>query len=115
MKTLYCPKRGDIIRLSFDPTKGSELQKRRPALVLSPESYNQKVGLCLVCPITSHQKGYPFEVSLPLSCETKGVILSDHIKSLDWRARESFFVESLDAHSLQKVLEKILLILEIDL
>jgi mRNA interferase MazF len=83
----YFPKRGDIVWLSFTPQAGHEQAGHRPALVLSPASYNKKVGLALFCPITSQVKGYPFEVKLPEGLEVGGVVLSDQVKSLDWRAR----------------------------
>jgi mRNA interferase MazF len=83
------PERGDIVWLEFNPQAGSEPAGHRPGLVISPKSYNRKVGLALVCPITSRVKGYPFEVELPPGFETQGAILCDQIKSLDWRARRA--------------------------
>jgi mRNA interferase MazF len=83
------PERGDVVWLEFNPRVGSEQAGRRPALVISPKSYNKKVGLALVCPITSRSKGYPFEVELPEGLEAKGAILCDQLKSLDWRARRA--------------------------
>lgn len=79
----YIPDRGDVVWLDFNPTRGHEQEGRRPALVLSPKNYNRKSGLVLVCPITSQEKGYPFEVA----CKTRavqGVILTDQIRSVDW-------------------------------
>ena len=81
----YVPRRGDIIRLDFDPQKGHEQAGRRPALVLSPTDYNRMVGLAVVCPITSEKKGYPWETEIPDNDFVSGVVLSDQIKSLDWR------------------------------
>jgi len=83
------PDAGDLVWLSFDPQAGHEQSGRRPALVLSPASYNGKSGLALVCPITSRVKGYPFEVSLPEGSKLAGVILADQLRSLDWRARRA--------------------------
>ena len=85
----YVPRRGDIVWLSFDPQAGHEQAGRRPAFVLSPESYNRKTGLFLACPITSKVKGYPFEVALPDGLAVSGVILADQIKSLDWKVRKA--------------------------
>jgi len=82
------PARGDIVWISMDPQAGHEQRGRRPALVLSPAAYNEKVGLALLCPITSREKGYPFEVALPDGLPVAGVILSDQVKSLDWQARD---------------------------
>jgi mRNA interferase MazF len=83
------PTRGDLVWISLNPQAGQEQAGRRPALVVSPLEYNQRVGLALMCPITSKAKGYPFEVSLPENLEISGVILADQVKSLDWRAREA--------------------------
>lgn len=85
----YAPERGDIVWLQFHPQSGHEQAGRRPALVISPRLYNRKVGLALVCPITSSVKGYPFEVLIPPGSKAEGVVLSDQIKSLDWRARRA--------------------------
>jgi len=84
----YVPDRGDIVFIQFNPQSGREQAGRRPALILSPASYNKKVGLALICPITNKEKGYPFESKLPEDLEVQGVVLSDHVKSLDWKARK---------------------------
>lgn len=85
----YVPEAGDLVWLNFDPQAGHEQAGRRPALVLSPKMYNQKSGLALVCPVTSRTKGYPFEVAVPSGHGVDGVILADHVKSVDWRARRA--------------------------
>jgi len=85
----YVPDAGDLIWLDFTPQAGREQSGRRPAVVLSPRSYNEKTSLAVVCPVTSHAKGYPFEVPVPSSQSIKGVILSDHLKSLNWRQRKA--------------------------
>lgn len=85
----YVPDRGEIVWLRFDPQAGHEQAGRRPALTLSPRSYNGKVGLALFCPITSNVKGYPFEVELPRGLKAKGAVLCDQIKRLDWRVRRA--------------------------
>jgi len=89
----YVPDRGDIIWLHFTPQFGREHAGHRPAIVLSPKTYNRKVGLCLVCPITSKIKGYPFEVVLKNGMKTSGAILSDQVRSLDWRSRQAEYIE----------------------
>lgn len=85
----HVPDRGDLVWLTFDPQAGHEQRGRRPALALSPKAYNARVGLALFCPITSQVKGYPFEVSMPDKGPITGVVLSDQVRSLDWRARNS--------------------------
>jgi len=85
----YVPDRGDLVWLAFDPQAGHEQKGHRPALVVSPRAYNGKVGLALVCPITSRIKGYPFEVVLPGPPPGESAVLADQLKSLDWRARRA--------------------------
>ena len=101
----YTPKRGDIIWLEFDPQKGKEIQKARPALTISPHSYNLKTGLGLFMPITSKIKGYPFEVIIEQG-EVQGAILSDQIRSLDSKARHAKFVAHLSPSILEEALTK---------
>jgi len=88
---IYVPDRGDIVWLQFNPQSGHEQAGKRPALVLSPKAYNQKVGLAVFCPITNKEKSYPFEVKVG-SSKISGVILADQVKSLDWRKREAEFI-----------------------
>src|SRR5262245_28198296 len=87
----YCPKAGDVVWLEFDPQAGREQAGRRPALVLSPRKYNETTRLCVLCPITSQIKGYPFEVTFPDKHAVRGAVLADHVKSLSWEARSSKF------------------------
>lgn len=88
----YAPASGDIVWLDMNPQAGSEQAGRRPAIVLSPKAYNEKTGLALFCPVTNQKKGFPFEVDIPPGLRVTGVILSDHIKSLDWRSRNAAFL-----------------------
>lgn len=90
--TPWAPERGDVVWITMDgeddhPRARHEQRGRRPALVLSPVSYNSKVGLAILCPITRHAKGYPFEVALPEGAPVEGVVLADQARSMDWRAR----------------------------
>ncbi len=101
------PDRGDIVWLTFNPQLGNEHTGRRPALVLSPLSYNLKIGLAVFCPITSKIKGYPFEVKLPTGTPVSGAILADQVKSLDWRARKAKLICILPKPTLLEVLDKI--------
>lgn len=96
-----------MVRLTFNPQAGHEQAGRRPAVVLSPLAYNAKVGLAILCPITSHIKGYPFEVIIPNGLPVNGVILADQVKSLDWRAREAEFICALPAATVGEILQKI--------
>jgi mRNA interferase MazF len=108
----YVPERGDAVWISFTPQAGHEQAGRRPAVVLSPKSYNQKVGLAIFCPITNQIKGYPFEVILPKEVGVTGVILSDQVKSLDWRVRKAEFIGSLPEEVINEVLAKLGILLE---
>ncbi len=103
----YVPARGDIIWITFQPQAGHEQAGRRPAMVLSPAAYNGKVGLAILCPITSQVKGYPFEVLIPEGAGVKGVILADQVKSLDWRAREAELICTLSEETVTEVLQKL--------
>ena len=102
----YIPNKGDIIWLNFSQQAGLEQKGKRPALVISPKLYNQKTHLALCCPITSHQKGYPFEVAAG-GRKIKGVILADHLKSVDWKIRKARFVERAKSKVLLECIEKI--------
>ena len=100
----YIPDRGDLVWLQFNPQAGHEQKGRRPALVISPKAYNEKVGLALFCPVTSVVKGYPFEVLMPKGIGVEGAILSDQIKSLDWKARRAEMFTSVSAGIMEEVL-----------
>jgi mRNA interferase MazF len=93
--------------LDFAPQAGHEQGGRRPGLVLSPQSYNAAAGLALICPITSKRKGYPFEVPLPEGGLISGVILADHVRSVDWIARRAERVGNIDPNTLDAVLARI--------
>jgi mRNA interferase MazF len=85
----YVPDRGDIVWLQFNPQSGHEQAGHQPALVLSPASYNRASGLMLCCPMTSHKKGYPFEVVISDDPDRTSVVLADQVKSLDWKTRRA--------------------------
>ncbi len=103
----YIPDSGDIVWIAFNPQAGHEQAGRRPALVLSPAAYNGKVGLAILCPITSQIKGYPFEVKIPNGLEVGGAILSDQVKSLDWKARKAEFCCKLPPAPFNEVVQKL--------
>ena len=108
----YIPERGDVVWITFNPQAGHEQAGRRPAVVLSPKTYNGKVGLALLCPVTSQNKGYPFEVAIPDGLPVNGVILSDQVKSLDWKARNAEKACSLPEESIKKVLQRVKALIE---
>jgi len=91
----------------MNPQAGHEQAGRRPALVLSPAAYNGKVGLAILCPITSQVKGYPFEVQIPMGLPLEGVILSDQVKSLDWKARKAELICRLPLEAVEQTLLKL--------
>jgi mRNA interferase MazF len=103
----YVPQCGDVIWISMNPQAGHEQAGRRPAVVLSPRSYNNKTGLAIICPITNQIKGYPFEVVLSAELPISGAILSDQVKSLDWRARTAEFICTLPVETITEVLQKL--------
>ena len=107
----FVPDRGDLLWLHFDPQVGREQAGRRPALALSPRAYNAKVGLALFCPVTSAVKGYPFEVPIPNGLPVQGVVLADHVKSLDWRVRQATLIARVPDSTLALVLERLRLLL----
>ena len=103
----WTPNRGDVVWISMNPRTGHEQAGRRPALVLSPGAYNGKVGLAILCPITSRVKDYPFEVPLPDALPVQGVVLADQAKSFDWRARGAELICRLPSESTTDVLQKL--------
>ena len=110
----YVPARGDLIWLQFNPGAGPAQAGHRPAVVISPTSYNRRVGLALCCPVTSHVKGYPFEVLLPEGLGVEGAILADQVKSLDWRVRRARRIGNLPGEVLQETVGKILALVDPD-
>ena len=103
----FVPRRGDLVWISLDPRAGHEQAGRRPAVVISPRSYNGKVGLAILCPVTSQVKGYPFEVVLPPGLSIRGAVLSDQVKSLDWRIRGAELACRLPQTVVHEILDKL--------
>ena len=104
---VYVPERGDAVWLDFDPQAGHEQAGRRPAIVLSPSSYNRRIGLAIFCPITNQTKDYPFEVVIPQGLKVKGVVLSDQARNLDWKARNAAPITKLPTVVVDEVLKKL--------
>jgi len=103
----YIPRRGDAVWITLVPQAGHEQSGRRPAVVLSPEAYNAKVGLALFCPVTSQVKGYPWEVRIPDGLTISGVVLADQVKSLDWRSRSALKICTLPESAVVEILDKL--------
>lgn len=111
--TSYCPNRGDYIWIDFEPQSGREIMKYRPALVLSAKDYNQKFGLCIVCPSTTKPKGYAFEVPAVIEDSRRSVISVDQIRSLDWRTRNAKYIGKAPDTVMEEVTETIAALLMI--
>ncbi len=109
----WVPSRGDAVWISLSPPAGHEQAGRRPALIASPTSYNRKAGLALLWPITSQRKGYPFEVSLPPDLGVAGVVLSDQLKSLDWRVRRATFICRVPPAVVREALDRVGVLLDV--
>ena len=100
----YMPKRGDFIRLNFDPQAGHEQTGSRPALVLSHTSFNRKMGFAFVCPISTTKRKNPFYIPIPEAEKVVGVIMADQLRSLDHRSRKALFISKCPESLLQEVL-----------
>lgn len=107
----YVPETGHLIKIDFDPGAGHEQAGWRPAIVLSPASYNRPTGFAIVAPITNRRKGYPFETALPAGLKITGVVLSDAVKNLDWRARNAHYIDNAPPAVLASVREQLGLLL----
>jgi mRNA interferase MazF len=112
MARRYVPERGDFVWLQFSPQAGHEQAGLRPALVVSSTIYNEKTGLALFCPITNQIKGYPFEVVISPGLKVTGAVLSDHIKCLDWKARNAKKIVAAPKAVVDVVIAKIASLLE---
>ena len=114
-QVFFVPDRGDVVRISLPSFSGSgrDARERSPssgrlaAVVLSAQSYNQRVGLAILCPITSQVKGYPFEVLIPPGLPVEGAVLADQAESFDWRAHRAERVCSLPSGAVEETLGKL--------
>ena len=111
----YQPERGHFVFVDFTPHAGLEQAGRRPALILSPLNYNIATGLALACPVTSQAKGGSFEVAIPSGARVAGVVLSDHLRSIDWLARNAAFHSVAPTDMVLDVLARVEAILRIRL
>jgi len=111
-QVFYTPERGDVVWISIVPQAARKQAARRPMVVLSPQAYNAKVGLALLCPITSQVKGYPFEVPAPPGLPISGAILADQAETLDWRAHRAELICSLPVAVVEEALGKLRTLLE---
>jgi len=109
----YVPDAGHLVRIDLEPALGREQAGRRPAIVLSPASYNGKTGLAIMAPITNKVKGFPFEVSLAPPAKVTGVILADHVKNLDWTIRNVERIDVAPPEVVREVRQKLGLLLGI--
>lgn len=100
----YIPHQKDIIYLDFNPTIGHEQKGRRLALVLSNYAFNKFTKMALVCPITSNMQEFPLHVKLDDSVKTKGVVMCEQIKVVDFVARNASFKEKIDNKTYEEVL-----------
>ncbi len=104
----YIPERGDVVWIHLDPQAGREQAGHRPALVLSPYSFNRKLNVVFCCPITSRAKRFEFDFPLPEELDVKGVVLTHHLKSLDWRVRNAKYMTRVP----EDIVENVLLMLD---
>jgi mRNA interferase MazF len=103
----YIPDRGDFVWISPNPAAGHERAGRRPALVISPIIYNRRTGLCVLCPATRQQKGYAFEVPVNNPDGTVSAVLADHLRNVDWRARNIELIHRVPDSVLAEVVARI--------
>ena len=106
MGKLITLNRGDIVWATRGPTRGHEQDGRRPVLILSPEVYNTRTKLAVICPITSHTKGFPFEVAISTK-KTIGVVLVNQVRTIDCSTRDLVFIETINETTLRDVQEKL--------
>ena len=110
----HCPDAGDFIWVDLHPTLGHEQSGHRPAIVLTPRSYNARSGLCILCPITTRARGYPFEVAIPHGHTISGVVLADQPRSVSWEKRYVKIAGMASIKLLDDVRERLAVLLQID-
>jgi mRNA interferase MazF len=110
----YCPDAGDLVWIDLNPTAGHDQSGHRPAIVLTPRQYNVRSGLCIICPITSRARGYPFEVAIPPGHAIAGIILVDQARSVSWEKRYVKAASVAPVELLDEVRERLGALLQID-
>ncbi|MCM1053766.1 MAG: type II toxin-antitoxin system PemK/MazF family toxin [Ruminococcus sp.] len=110
---MYIPKQGDICYIDFAPTKGHEQRGVRPAIVVSKNNYNKLTNLVVLCPITTNIKKFPTHYELLNAKKIKGAVLCEHIRSVDFKARNLTFVEKASNEDLEEILDIINGIIEL--
>lgn len=105
--SIYVPDRGDLVWITLNPIAGHEQAGRRPAMVISPRSYNRTTGLCVLCPATRQAKGYAFEVEIANPDGTTSVVLADHLRNVDWKARNIQLIHRISEAELSEVVARI--------
>jgi mRNA interferase MazF len=110
----YCPDTGDLVWTDLNPTVGHEQSGHRPAILLTPRQYDVRSGLCIICPITSRARGYPFEVTIPHGYAISGIILVDQMRGVSWAKRYVRMASVAPAELLDEVRERLAALLQID-
>lgn len=110
----YCPDTGDLVWIDLDPTVGHEQSGHRPAIVLTPRSYNVRSGLCILCPITTRARGYPFEIAIPHGHPISGIVLVDQVRSVSWETRYAKLAGVAPAKLVDEIRERLAVLLQID-
>lgn len=100
----YVPRKGDFVTLTFDPQSGHEQRGRRPALVVSNDLFNRHTGLCILCPITTAQRSFPFHVPIPEGQGVGGFVMVEQVKSVDFRSRGARRIRTAPQEILDEVL-----------
>lgn len=109
----YVPEQGDIITLEFDPQAGHEQKGRRPALVVSNNTFNSFTKIAMVCPITNTNRNFPLHVSLDERTKTTGFIMCEQVKSLDINARNALYNEKAPTDIMEEVLDILIGFIEV--
>jgi mRNA interferase MazF len=108
------PGSGDLVWIDLNPTVDHEQSGHRPVIVLTPRQYNAPSGLCIICPITSRARGYPFEVAIPQGHAISGIILADQVRSVSWEKRYVKMASVAPAKLLDEVRERLAALLQLD-